>query len=608
MKEPTRKSRIIRLILSVAAVLLLILSSSCAPGSKQAKTDDWRAPSAGQSVPTTPTNPATPTAPPPVPSAPAMERPQREAVRPTIPTAPTTPASPSVQGGGTIGLAAGGAKDINNFRENIKKGYLPLPTDVTYEGLFYDYFFETGRPEETDKLFSPSYSYAITADPFSGETDYYLSVGLNSGMKERDFQRKKLNMVIVLDISGSMSSSFDSYYYDQFGKRANPSGEDFGKSKIQVATESVVALLGHLSDDDRFGMVVFNGSARLVKPLSLVGRSDMDTIKYHILELFADGSTNLDAGIQMATDLYDELGRANPSQYENRIIFLTDAMPNQGDTSERGLLGMVKRNAANRIYTTFIGIGVDFNTELVDYITKIKGANYYSVHSPREFRSRMYDEFDFMVTPLVFDLELSLKAVGWQIEKVYGSPEADQATGRLMKVNTLFPSEKQGGETKGGIILLKLRKTGPNGSLRLTASYEDRNGNQDSSESIVRIRENDTEYFQNDGIRKGVLLARYADLLKNWMIDEREHVRVSTYWEPRVDYYRKGIIVPPTLGQWERQSMPLRVSGPYPRLFGEFLSYFRGEMEALNDETLDQESDILRELSGIRMPEPRYRR
>ncbi len=87
-----------------------------------------------------------------------------------------------------IGFSAGGAKDINNFRENIDQGYLPLPTDVTYEGLFYDYYFETGAPQECKKLFCPSYSYAVSKDPISGVPQYYLSVGLNSGIT--DFQEK----------------------------------------------------------------------------------------------------------------------------------------------------------------------------------------------------------------------------------------------------------------------------------------------------------------------------------------------------------------------------------------------------------------------------------
>ena len=56
----------------------------------------------------------------------------------------TIPAGSAQQN--TLGLSTGGAKDINNFRENIRNNYLPLPTDITYEGLFYDYYFDTGTP------------------------------------------------------------------------------------------------------------------------------------------------------------------------------------------------------------------------------------------------------------------------------------------------------------------------------------------------------------------------------------------------------------------------------------------------------------------------------
>ena len=306
--------------------------------------------------------------------------------------------------------------------------------------------------------------------------------------------------------------------------------------------------------------------------------------------------TNLDAGMQLASGMYDDLSGVDPSKYENRIIFLTDAMPNLGDTSEQGLLGMTGGNAEDGVYTTFIGIGVDFNTELVEYITKIKGANYYSVHSAEQFESRMDDEFEYMVTPLVFDLQLTLEGNGWEIEKVYGSPEADEATGELMKVNTLFPSKQEGGETRGGLILLKLKKTPSAEALTLEASYEDRNGATDSSTVTVELPEEAPEFFENNGIRKGILLSRYADLLKNWMIDEREHAHLSNPWLPRVDD-DSGIIVPPvTLGQWERQSLPLLVSEPYQELFTEFRAYFEEEMYSLNDDALNQELDILYEL------------
>jgi Ca-activated chloride channel family protein len=565
--------------MAIMVSLVLLLSSGCTPGGEaHHKVDDWN--TSPQSQPGKSGG------------LPQLTLAPTSGVVPAPTFAPAT-ASPTSE---NIGLAAGGAKDINNFRENIKNGYLPLPTDVTYEGLFYDYYFDTGQAGECHKLFCPSYSYAVTRDPFSGDINYYLSVGLNSGMKESDFQRKKLNLVIVLDISGSMSSPFNAYYYDQFGNEVKIAEKDAGKCKIEIATESVVALIDHLRDDDRFGMVLFNDAAYLAKPLNLVADTDMNAIKDHVLEISAGGGTNLDAGMQMASDMYDELTDVDPSEYENRIIFLTDAMPNLGDTSKNGLLGMTEGNADSGVYATFIGIGVDFNTELVEYITKMRGANYYSVHSAEQFESRMDDEFEYMVTPLVFDLRLTLEGDGWEIEKVYGSPEADEATGELMKVNALFPSKKEDGETRGGLILLKLKKTSSGEALTLEASYEDRNGTKDTSMVTVELPEEAPEFFENSGIRKGILLSRYADLLKNWMIDEREHAHLSSPWIPSVDD-KSGIIVPPiTLGQWERQSLPLLVSEPYQELFTEFRDYFEKEMNDLNDDELNQELEILDDL------------
>jgi Ca-activated chloride channel family protein len=499
----------------------------------------------------------------------------------------------------SVGFSAGGAKDINNFRENIEQGYLPLPSDVTYEGLFYDYYFDTGALQECRKLFCPSYSYAVSRDPISGEPQYYLSVGLNSGLQ--DFQRKKLNLVVVLDFSGSMGSPFDQYYYDRFGNKVELKADESGKTKMQIADESVVALLSHLKEGDRFGLVIFSDDAFLVDPLTSVEDKDLERLKRHILEINETYGTNMEVGMEKGTALFDRFQGANKSEYENRIIFLTDAMPNIGETGDLGLFRMLEDNADRGIYTTFIGIGVDFNTELMEAITKIKGANYYSVHSASEFKERMDDEFDYMVTPLVFDLRLNLEAPGYRIEKVYGSPEADEATGELMKVNTLFPSKVEAGQVKGGVILVKLKKLSPEGDVKLKVSYQDRNGVEDSDEAEVQIAEAKPDIYQNGGIRKAVLLSRYVDLLKDWMIDERAAQEKGLKVVPSVTL-ANGIIIPVELGEWERQSMPLRVSEPYRELFSQFKDYFQREMQAVGDSNLQQEQVILQKLSGFEGP------
>ena len=495
-----------------------------------------------------------------------------------------------------IGFAVGGAKDIENFRENIKRNYLPIPTDITYEGLFYDYYFDTGNTaaiethsSNRERLFYPSYSCAIARNPISSETEYFLSVGLNSDIRDSDFARKKLNLVVVLDVSGSMGSSFNRYYYDQFRKKTGKSEaeeEDFKKNKLEVACQSICDMIDHLKPDDRFGMVIFDHAAYVAKPIRLVSATDIPSIKKHIMELEPMGGTNMEEGLELGTSLIYPYRSADKNEHENRVIFLTDAMPNTDDTSEEGLLSITRKNSNAGIFFTFMGIGLDFNTELVEAITKIRGANYFSIHSPGEFNQRLAKDFEYMVTPLVFNLTLNLDAKGYTIDEVYGSPEANQATGEIMKVNTLFPSKKVDSGTRGGLVLLKLRKSSHQASIRLRAGYETRTGKIESEEAEVVFPDSKPDYFQNSGIRKGILLARYVKILKDWLETES-----GNSWAGR-----QGGKTGTSLNYWERQSQPLQVAKSTKKLLSDFQDYFEKEMAAVSDNSLKREIEVLDKL------------
>lgn len=498
-------------------------------------------------------------------------------------------------GESNLGFTVGGSQNIENYRENIENGYFPLMTDITYNGIFSEYYFDTGNDkteENTEDMFYPSYSVAKSKDPLSEEEEYYMSVGLNSNIKESDFQRKKLNLVLVLDISGSMDSYFDEYYYDSFEKN-----ESASKTKMKIAQESINLLLDRLNQDDSLGIVLFESSSHVAKELNLNSNVDLSMIKNHILEVKAYGGTNFEAGYEDATELFEDYELVNNDEYENRIIVLTDAMPNIGDTSDEGLLHMVKENSENGIYTTFLGIGVDFNTELIEEITDVKGANYYSVNDEKEFNAKMDEEFEYMVTPLVFDLKLNLESEGYTIEKVYGSDTENY--GELMNINTLFPSKSVDGETKGGIVLLKLKKeTDSEDPIKLKVEYTDRNGEKYSNEQVVEINDLDEEFYDNTGIRKGIVLTRYVNIIKDWIAYERtEDEKFMIIYDNGIcdfdeEYYYK-------LGEQERQSVDLTVSDEYKKIFTDLKKYIENENKELKDETLEKEIKILDKLINM---------
>ena len=212
----------------------------------------------------------------------------------------------------------------------------------------------------------------------------------------------------------------------------------------------------------------------------------------------------------------------------------------------------------------------------------------------------MGEEFEYMVTPLVFDLNMNLEAEGFEVVKVYGTDSYSSEDGNIMHVNTLFPSKSNSdGEVKGGIIVLKLKKTKEDAnSLKLVVSYETRDGQKDESSENVEFYGTD-EYYDNTGIRKGILLARYVNLIKNWTEferskDDRFLVKVNTGIfdfvtsenENDMEYFYY-------YSENERTSVKLTVSDEYKEIFNKFKAYMESEIKELGDETLNQEIQIL---------------
>ena len=392
----------------------------------------------------------------------------------------------------------------------------------------------------------------------------------------------------------------------------------------------------HLGDDDQFGMILFSHQAYTAKKLDFIKNVDRGALSAQIMNVVELGGTNFEAGFKEAVELHSDC-MTNSNDYENRILFLTDAVPNRGATDKGKLFNLVE-NAANgnyhnerndtnslmRIYTTFIGIGIDFNTRLIEYISGLRGANYFCVNSRNDFIYQMADkqQFDCMVTPLIFNLKLSLNLNNWDIEAIYGGNDSkdnknefQQIEGKieLIKVATYFATiqrkrkvrlntakskkdeHKEIVESKGGITLIKLKRRGEkSGSnemegkddicdgndsdiIEVKLCYEDRNNNTFTNSQSVVFENSDsgygysigsTHYFSNTGIRKAVLLSEYVKLIHNWVGFERETLK------PLKDN-------------------KLQVNRLWMKKLTKFKKHFENEMKHIQDESLTKEMKTL---------------
>ncbi|CAF1014511.1 unnamed protein product [Adineta steineri] len=433
--------------------------------------------------------------------------------------------------------------------------------DVSYESSFYAHHF-TAQPTTTD-LFLPSFGIATTINPLENENkniEHWLSVHFNSCLDGPGIRthHTRLHLVITLDISGSMSDKFE--------------GEP-GKTKLQVAQQSLLTLLKQLTPDDALGIVLFNHAATVLQPIEKISSIDKKELEGKILKLRASGGTNISRAIEVASDLYstviDTKGiKDDNNMISRRIFFLTDMEVSTTDGQK--FLQHIQTNAQNQtIWSTVVGVGLDLGAEVIQSVSRTIGCNYCNVRNAQTFDELMNTEFHYTVTPIGFNIELKLLGDKYTIEQGYGSPEVHQLqdqinTRQIIKLITEFPSPMNDkNEVRGGCLLFKiidLKNNENESKFQINTSW-------DTVSGIRQINEQEFEFsnamnsFTHLGIRKAILLVRYTTFMKRYL-----KLRQASSTPDIIDEYQT----------MRRQ---------FPRL----VEYFHNEMTAINDKSLNEE-------------------
>ena len=135
-------------------------------------------------------------------------------------------------------------------------------------------------------------------------------------------QRKSARVMIVLDVSGSMSED----------------GGD-GRSKLDLAKEAAIASLGEFKDDDQVGFAVFttdlngNGDGTIYKdvvPVQRIG-GNKEKLRNEIDAQLPQNATPLYEASQQA---FDEMRASYDPKRINAVVLLTDGVNDDGNSSD----------------------------------------------------------------------------------------------------------------------------------------------------------------------------------------------------------------------------------------------------------------------------------
>ena len=171
--------------------------------------------------------------------------------------------------------------------------------------------------------------------PASGQ-DEVLHIGIQG--KKLEFESlPPMNLAFVIDKSGSMSAQ------DKMG---------WVKEAFEIFIEKV-------RDIDFVSLVVFDNQAQVIFPSTqMKSRDQRLRFREAVLSIQPGGGTNLTAGLELG---YQQCLANFRMEYTNRVLFLTDGV---GESS--GILEMAERYKELGINVSTIGVGTDFDLELMN--------------------------------------------------------------------------------------------------------------------------------------------------------------------------------------------------------------------------------------------------
>ena len=343
-------------------VLACIVIAACSSAESEARPAPQAQPAAAAptgepGLPGLPGNPANPG---PAASAPAPAAPQQAAPAPQA-APPQSQASRTRQPGATTFEDNQRTAAVRTTEDNVST--FSLDTDRTSFQLAlnwarsgYGVEPDSVRSEEWVNAFNYQYQQPLRDDSFAVHTDIMphpldsemllARIGFQAPVLSDD--GRPLNVTLVLDSSGSMNEG----------------------NRVDIAHAAADSIRRSLRDGDRMSVVHF--SREVIRNLTVENQSpDSREIRRSIDQLAPNGSTNVQAGLDLGVSIANSMRRHNPGAY-NYVILMSDGVANVDATNPFAILESAgDRDSSNPLRLITIGVGIEnYNDELLEKLAQ----------------------------------------------------------------------------------------------------------------------------------------------------------------------------------------------------------------------------------------------
>ncbi|HTI37739.1 MAG TPA: VWA domain-containing protein [Vicinamibacterales bacterium] len=239
----------------------------------------------------------------------------------------------------------------------------------------------------------------------SGNSTRYALLSFTAPEPARTHTREPVNVAFVIDRSGSM-----------------------GGEKIRLAREAVVQALRMLRPADRFAVVMYDNEIEVVVSSTEASTEAVRNAITQVERIQARGNTNLAGGWLKGCE---EIAGHLRSTQISRCVLLTDGLANEGITDRNELARHSEELRARGITTTTIGLGADFDEELLEALAHAGGGHFYFIERAVQIGDCLTSELGETLETVARDVVVSVRpdagVTATALNRFRVSPESDGA-------------------------------------------------------------------------------------------------------------------------------------------------------------------------------------
>lgn len=239
----------------------------------------------------------------------------------------------------------------------------------------------------------------------------YLRLSLKSLAAGKRERRTPVNAAIVIDRSGSMQGA-----------------------RIEAAKEGARVALKRLSSDDTVALIAFNHGVEVLSPAAPL-RNARDKLIEAIDRLDATGTTALYDGVKEGGRQVEQFVSDNNV---NRVVLLSDGLANVGPSSPGELAELGRKLASKGISVSTIGLGLDYNEDLMQRLAAASDGNHAFVERPSDLAEIFDREFGDALSVSARDITIIIECkAGFTPKRILGRDGSIEGQKVTLKLNQL---------------------------------------------------------------------------------------------------------------------------------------------------------------------------